>query len=208
MAVSSNNAKQWEVEVQVCSWSSVARLRTWCWHFCFHEYYQHWLLLQLQLCHRSRYIIMIMWCTMLIIFAMQTLKNNNARLTTALQESAANVEEWKKEVCSSCLIILLTHCNGVRLQLSMSSLKLKVFNHVTCCKMSTCSWFNSLWLNRRGNVDLIDRNFSWANGKKSAWSWRNAMLSLRASLTTNAASNLRNSPSWRYTHTHIYTRTH
>ena len=29
---------------------------------------------------------------------LQTLKNNNARLTTALQESTANVEEWKKQL--------------------------------------------------------------------------------------------------------------
>ena len=29
---------------------------------------------------------------------MQTLKNNNTRLTNALQESTANVEEWKKQL--------------------------------------------------------------------------------------------------------------
>ena len=29
---------------------------------------------------------------------LQTLKNNNVRLTTALQESTANVEEWKKQL--------------------------------------------------------------------------------------------------------------
>ena len=29
---------------------------------------------------------------------LQTLKNNNARLTTALQESTTNVEEWKKQL--------------------------------------------------------------------------------------------------------------
>jgi len=29
---------------------------------------------------------------------LQTLKNNNARLTAALQESTANVEEWKKQL--------------------------------------------------------------------------------------------------------------
>ena len=29
---------------------------------------------------------------------LHTLKNNNARLTTALQESTANVEEWKKQL--------------------------------------------------------------------------------------------------------------
>ena len=29
---------------------------------------------------------------------LQTLKNNNARLTTALQESAVNVEEWKVQL--------------------------------------------------------------------------------------------------------------
>lgn len=29
---------------------------------------------------------------------MQILKNNNARLTTALQESHSNVEEWKKQL--------------------------------------------------------------------------------------------------------------
>ena len=29
---------------------------------------------------------------------LQTLKNNNARLTTALQESNSNVEEWKKQL--------------------------------------------------------------------------------------------------------------
>lgn len=31
---------------------------------------------------------------------LQTLKNNNARLTTALQESTINVEEWKKQLAS------------------------------------------------------------------------------------------------------------
>ena len=31
---------------------------------------------------------------------LQTLKNNNARLTTALQESTANVEEWKKQLAA------------------------------------------------------------------------------------------------------------
>lgn len=29
---------------------------------------------------------------------LQTLKNNNARLTAALQESTANVDEWKKQL--------------------------------------------------------------------------------------------------------------
>ena len=29
---------------------------------------------------------------------LQTLKNNNARLTTALQESTSNVEEWKRQL--------------------------------------------------------------------------------------------------------------
>ena len=29
---------------------------------------------------------------------LQTLKNNNARLTAALQESTSNVEEWKKQL--------------------------------------------------------------------------------------------------------------
>lgn len=29
---------------------------------------------------------------------LQTLKNNNARLTTALQESTTNVEEWQKQL--------------------------------------------------------------------------------------------------------------
>ena len=29
---------------------------------------------------------------------LQILKNNNARLTTALQESHSNVEEWKKQL--------------------------------------------------------------------------------------------------------------
>lgn len=29
---------------------------------------------------------------------MQTLKNNNAKLTTALQESLSHVEEWKKQL--------------------------------------------------------------------------------------------------------------
>ena len=29
---------------------------------------------------------------------LQTLKNNNARLTAALQESTTNVEEWKKQL--------------------------------------------------------------------------------------------------------------
>jgi homer protein len=29
-----------------------------------------------------------------------TLKNNNARLTAALQESTANVEEWKKQLAT------------------------------------------------------------------------------------------------------------
>lgn len=29
---------------------------------------------------------------------LQTLKNNNLRLTSALQESTANVEEWKKQL--------------------------------------------------------------------------------------------------------------
>lgn len=29
---------------------------------------------------------------------LQTLKNNNTRLTNALQESTANVEEWKKQL--------------------------------------------------------------------------------------------------------------
>ena len=29
-----------------------------------------------------------------------TLKNNNARLTSALQESTANVEEWKRQLNS------------------------------------------------------------------------------------------------------------
>jgi len=29
---------------------------------------------------------------------LQTLKNNNARLTAALQETNANVEEWKKQL--------------------------------------------------------------------------------------------------------------
>ena len=31
---------------------------------------------------------------------LQTLKNNNSRLTTALQESATNVEEWKKQIAA------------------------------------------------------------------------------------------------------------
>jgi homer protein len=31
---------------------------------------------------------------------LQTLKNNNARLTAALQESTANVEEWKKQLAA------------------------------------------------------------------------------------------------------------
>ena len=31
---------------------------------------------------------------------LQTLKNNNARLTTALQESTSNVEQWKKQLAS------------------------------------------------------------------------------------------------------------
>ena len=31
---------------------------------------------------------------------MTTLKNNNARLTSALQESTANVEEWKRQLNS------------------------------------------------------------------------------------------------------------
>ena len=31
---------------------------------------------------------------------LQTLKNNNARLTTALQESTTNVEEWKKQLAA------------------------------------------------------------------------------------------------------------
>ena len=31
---------------------------------------------------------------------LQTLKNNNARLTTALQESTSNVEEWKKQLAA------------------------------------------------------------------------------------------------------------
>ena len=31
---------------------------------------------------------------------MSTLKNNNARLTSALQESTANVEEWKRQLHS------------------------------------------------------------------------------------------------------------
>ena len=31
---------------------------------------------------------------------LQTLKNNNARLTAALQESTANVEEWKKQLAT------------------------------------------------------------------------------------------------------------
>lgn len=29
---------------------------------------------------------------------LQNLRNNNARLTTALQESTSNVEEWKKQL--------------------------------------------------------------------------------------------------------------
>lgn len=29
---------------------------------------------------------------------LSTLKNNNARLTSALQESTANVEEWKRQL--------------------------------------------------------------------------------------------------------------
>ena len=31
---------------------------------------------------------------------LHTLKNNNARLTTALQESTANVEEWKRQLAT------------------------------------------------------------------------------------------------------------
>ena len=31
---------------------------------------------------------------------LQTLKNNNARLTTALQESTINVEEWKVQLAN------------------------------------------------------------------------------------------------------------
>ena len=31
---------------------------------------------------------------------MTTLKNNNARLTSALQESTANVDEWKRQLNS------------------------------------------------------------------------------------------------------------
>ena len=31
---------------------------------------------------------------------LSTLKNNNARLTSALQESTANVEEWKRQLHS------------------------------------------------------------------------------------------------------------
>lgn len=31
---------------------------------------------------------------------LQTLKNNNARLTAALQESTTNVEEWKKQLAA------------------------------------------------------------------------------------------------------------
>lgn len=31
---------------------------------------------------------------------MQTLKNNNLRLTNALQESTANVDEWKRQLQS------------------------------------------------------------------------------------------------------------
>ena len=31
---------------------------------------------------------------------LQTLKNNNTRLTAALQESTANVEEWKKQLAA------------------------------------------------------------------------------------------------------------
>lgn len=31
---------------------------------------------------------------------LQTLKNNNSRLTGALQESTANVEEWKRQLQS------------------------------------------------------------------------------------------------------------
>ena len=36
---------------------------------------------------------------------MQTLKNNNARLTAALQDSAANVEEWKTQVCAVAVAV-------------------------------------------------------------------------------------------------------
>ena len=41
---------------------------------------------------------------------MSTLKNNNARLTSALQESTANVEEWKRQLHSYkvSLIFLLS----------------------------------------------------------------------------------------------------
>ena len=31
---------------------------------------------------------------------LQTLRNNNARLTSALQESTANIEEWKKQLAA------------------------------------------------------------------------------------------------------------
>ena len=31
---------------------------------------------------------------------LQTLKNNNARLTAALQESTANVDEWKRQLAA------------------------------------------------------------------------------------------------------------
>ena len=31
---------------------------------------------------------------------LQTLKNNNARLTAALQESTSNVEEWKRQLAA------------------------------------------------------------------------------------------------------------
>lgn len=31
---------------------------------------------------------------------LQTLKNNNSRLTAALQESTTNVEEWKKQLAA------------------------------------------------------------------------------------------------------------
>ena len=64
---------------------------------------------------------------------LQTLKNNNARLTTALQESTANVEEWKKQLSAykeeSARMKKKVHpcCYGCHLVLSNASV------HYNCC---------------------------------------------------------------------------
>jgi hypothetical protein len=44
-----------------------------------------------------------------------TLKNNNARLTSALQESTSNVEEWKRQL-HSYKVLPYQRAPGVHLQ--------------------------------------------------------------------------------------------